>query len=86
MALAIHFNMWLQIYTSVKPLRIGYFTSLDFFPAMGDTVRVVLSAKEALESEGHTLVPFEMPDSFAMSRVMVDLAYADRGENSLKLW
>jgi hypothetical protein len=76
----------LQIYTSVKPLRIGYFTSLAYLPVIGDTEQIVLSAKEALESEGHTLVPFEMPDSFTMARLIADFAYADGGENSLKIW
>uniref|UniRef100_A0A8D2P2I3 Fatty-acid amide hydrolase 1 n=1 Tax=Zosterops lateralis melanops TaxID=1220523 RepID=A0A8D2P2I3_ZOSLA len=49
-----------EVYSSTKPLRIGYYET-DFFtmpsPAMRRAVR---QTKELLEEAGHTLVPFEL--------------------------
>lgn len=60
---------------SKKKLKIGYFTSLPYFPLVGDTEEIVLKAKSALESQGHTLVPFEMPDSFEMMNLVVRMIF-----------
>ncbi|CAG7836319.1 unnamed protein product [Allacma fusca] len=68
-----------QIFESKRPLRIGYYTSLPVFPAMGDTPDTVLKAKTALEALGHTVVPFEMPDPWRMVSVFATLATADGG-------
>ncbi|NWX37359.1 FAAH1 hydrolase, partial [Notiomystis cincta] len=49
-----------EVYSSTKPLRIGYYET-DFFtmpsPAMRRAVR---QTKQLLEEAGHTLVPFEL--------------------------
>ncbi|XP_021260802.1 fatty-acid amide hydrolase 1-like [Numida meleagris] len=51
-----------EVYSSTRPLRIGYYET-DFFtmpsPAMRRAVR---ETKQLLEEAGHTLVPFELPD------------------------
>lgn len=49
-----------EVYSSTKPLRIGYYET-DFFtmpsPAMRRAIR---ETKQLLEDAGHTLVPFEL--------------------------
>lgn len=49
------------MFKSNDELRIGYFLELPMFPPVGDTKRAVLEAKSFLESNGHTLVPFDLP-------------------------
>ncbi|OXA40478.1 fatty acid amide hydrolase 1 [Folsomia candida] len=77
---------WNEQMFSKKKLKIGYFTSLPYFPLVGDTEEIVLKAKSALESQGHTLVPFEMPDSFEMMNLVFDFCFGDAGEYLLKNW
>jgi len=74
------------MFLSKKPLRIGFFTSNDYFPVIGDTENVVLNAKSALEKAGHELVPFEMPPGYDMIKLISDYAYADNGVNFMNLW
>lgn len=51
------------IYTSKKPLRIGFYTNDGFFPALPACVTAVNKAKAILKKKGHTLTPFEFPDA-----------------------
>jgi len=74
------------MFSGRRKLRIGYFTSLSYWPPVGDTEDVVLAAKLALERQGHTLIPFKMPDSFEMMDLVFDFAFADKGELLLKNW
>ncbi|CAG7817001.1 unnamed protein product [Allacma fusca] len=73
-----------KLFHSTEPLRIGYFTSLPYFPTMGDTPETILKAKDALESIGHTVVPFELPNSFDIIEVYTALADADGGNQNYK--
>ena len=43
-------------------LRIGYSTEDILFPVHPGLKRAVMEAKSVLESLGHTLVPFALPD------------------------
>jgi fatty acid amide hydrolase len=73
---------WNQtIFESKRPLRIGYHTSLSIFPSMGDTADTVLAAKRAFESVGHTLIPFEIPDSEKYQHLTMRLWNADMGKH-----
>lgn len=72
----------LQLFESKIPLRIGYYTSLSFFPAIGDTVSTVLNAKSALESLGHVVVPFEIKNDWEIVRLMNDVVAVDFGLDS----
>lgn len=78
--------MSLQLFTSVKPLCIGYYTTIPYFPSIGDTESVIIQAKSSLEAEGHTLVPFELPDTFDIARLLSSFLYADDGWNGRKIW
>lgn len=73
-------QLYKQLFTSEKKLKIGYYTSLPFFPAFRDTQKTVVAAKTLLESRGHTLVKFEMPDEFHYLKVFCDLLMADHGK------
>lgn len=78
--------MNLKVFSNKRKLRIGYFTSLPYFPLLGDTEEVTLNAKRALESLGHELVPFEMPDSFKMMDLVFDFGFADKGMHMVENW
>lgn len=75
-----------QLFQSKQKLRIGYFTSLPYFPSMGDTEEVVLRAKSSLESLGHTLVPFTMPDQYVYMRTIGRFLLADNSRCLSKGW
>ena len=51
---------------------------MSFFPALGDTPNVVMKAKAALESLGHTLIPFKLPEDWNVVRVAFELYFADQ--------
>lgn len=53
---------------------------------MGDTEEVVLRAKSSLESLGHTLVPFTMPDQYSYMRTVGRFLLADHTRHFSKNW
>ncbi|CAL8110668.1 unnamed protein product [Orchesella dallaii] len=73
------------LFSSTKPLKIGYYTSLPIFPAFGDTPSTVLKAKSCLETmKQYQVVQFPIPDTFDLSRSIFGLYWADLGKNLLK--
>ncbi|CAG7819687.1 unnamed protein product, partial [Allacma fusca] len=79
--LALPFSWNAHLFESSTALRIGYFTSLSIFPAIGDTPKTILAAKEALQSKGHKLISLEnIIDSFEAYDVYSDLISADGGQ------
>jgi len=73
-----HIFLGAQSFRSPKSLRIGYSTSMPFFPTMGDSGEMVLRAKAALESLGHTLVEFKMPDPYDYMGIFGRIVLADQ--------
>jgi len=73
-----------QLFQSKEKLRIGYFSSLPFFPAMGDTEEVLMRAKSSLESLGHTLVPYTLPDEYNYMKVLMRFLMADHYQHFYK--
>ncbi|CAG7819493.1 unnamed protein product [Allacma fusca] len=71
-----------ELFKSTQPLRIGYFTTLAFFPTIGDIPETVLKAKTSLALMGHTLVPFELPDPWHIMEVFASLSFADGGNQN----
>jgi len=47
------------------------------FPSLGDTGVTILAAKAALEALGHTLIPFEIPESEHYHKIIMELEMAD---------
>ncbi|XP_009873832.1 PREDICTED: fatty-acid amide hydrolase 1-like, partial [Apaloderma vittatum] len=69
-----------EVYSSTRPLRIGYYET-DFFtmpsPAMRRAVR---ETKQLLEEAGHTLVPFELTNvDYVVFNFCVRGMFADGG-------
>ncbi|KAM4641631.1 vitamin D3 hydroxylase-associated protein-like [Discoglossus pictus] len=50
-----------EIYSTSKPLRIGYYDTDGYFLPNPGMRRVVLETKKLLEEAGHTLIPFTPP-------------------------
>ncbi|CAG7834509.1 unnamed protein product [Allacma fusca] len=75
-----------EIHESTRKLRIGYFSSIPFFPPVGDTIDVVEKAVEALKSLGHTLVPIEIPEGARLMRCAANFLLADQSLRLNKLW
>ncbi|KAM7046325.1 fatty-acid amide hydrolase 1 [Acridotheres tristis] len=74
-----------EVYSSTKPLRIGYYET-DFFtmpsPAMRRAVR---ETKQLLEEAGHTLVPFELTNvDHVVFNYCVRGMFADGGRSFVK--
>lgn len=53
------YNAIVQLKTSRK-LRIGYFDTLPLFESSASIKRAIRIAKDKLEAQGHTLVPFKI--------------------------
>ncbi|NWW62618.1 FAAH1 hydrolase, partial [Ifrita kowaldi] len=71
-----------EVYSSTKPLRIGYYET-DFFtmpsPAMRRAVR---ETKQLLEEAGHTLVPFELTNvDYVIFNYCIRGMFADGGSS-----
>ncbi|NWV36479.1 FAAH1 hydrolase, partial [Grantiella picta] len=74
-----------EVYSSTKPLRIGYYET-DFFtmpsPAMRRAVR---ETKQLLEEAGHTLVPFELTNvDYVIFNYCVRGMFADGGRSFVR--
>ncbi|KFQ22999.1 Vitamin D3 hydroxylase-associated protein, partial [Merops nubicus] len=50
-----------QVYTSSKPLRIGYYEGDGYFQPSPSMKRAVQQTRKLLQDAGHTLVPFAPP-------------------------
>lgn len=70
------------MFESKAPLRFGYYTSLSFFPAIGDTISTVLDAKRELENLGHDVVPFKLENDWNIVKLMNDVVAVDFGPDS----
>ncbi|XP_068095698.1 vitamin D3 hydroxylase-associated protein-like [Hyperolius riggenbachi] len=55
----VHFND--EMFSSKKPLRIGYYEEDGFFQPSPGMRRMVLETKKLLEEAGHTLIHFKPP-------------------------
>ncbi|GFO34811.1 fatty-acid amide hydrolase 1 [Plakobranchus ocellatus] len=70
-----------EIFTSRRPLRIGYYIHNGCVQSVPAVERAVLMAKNALEGLGHTLVNFEVRPKalYAFSNLFIPLLMADNG-------
>ncbi len=70
------------MFQSKTPLKFGYYTSLPFFPAIGDTISTVLDAKKELEDLGYNFVPFKIENDWEIVKLMNDVVAVDFGLDS----
>ncbi|XP_078575872.1 fatty-acid amide hydrolase 1-like [Branchiostoma floridae x Branchiostoma japonicum] len=74
-------------YEDKKPMRIGYFPTLQSCPPTPSMGRAVILAKEALEKAGHTLIVFDPPDQmYAIMDLTFRLISADGGKTFYTEW
>ncbi|KAJ6645715.1 Fatty acid amide hydrolase 1 [Pseudolycoriella hygida] len=71
-----------ELFKSKTPLKFGYYTSLPFFPAVGDTISTVLASKKELEDLGHVFVPFKIENDWHIMKLMNDIVAVDYGHDS----
>ncbi|GFO21154.1 fatty-acid amide hydrolase 1 [Plakobranchus ocellatus] len=71
-----------EVFTSKRPLRIGYYIHNGCMQCVPAVERAVLLAKTVLESQGHTLVKFDVKPKalYAFSNIFMPLLMADNGE------
>ncbi|XP_066301801.1 fatty-acid amide hydrolase 1-like [Branchiostoma lanceolatum] len=73
-----------EMYEDKKPMRIGYFTTLETCPPTPSMGRAVIMAKEALEKAGHT-VTFRIPqqglDVGRVARLLTSWSSSAMGQN-----
>ena len=60
-----------------RQLRIGYSTEDTLFPIHPGLRRAVLEAKKNLETQGHIVVEFPLPNSTRVSQLYSGFVYAD---------
>ncbi|XP_025909483.1 fatty-acid amide hydrolase 1-like [Nothoprocta perdicaria] len=74
-----------EVYSSTKPLRIGYYET-DFFTMPSPSMRrAVREMKQLLEDAGHTLVPFELDNiNYYIFNLCVRGLFADGGSSFCK--
>ncbi|XP_075688165.1 vitamin D3 hydroxylase-associated protein-like [Rhinoderma darwinii] len=73
----IYFNE--KTFSSVTPLRIGYYQEDGFFQPNPSMRRVLLETKQLLEEAGHQLIPFNPPRVDNMLAISFKLALGDGG-------
>ncbi|NXA31427.1 FAAH1 hydrolase, partial [Eudromia elegans] len=74
-----------EVYSSTKPLRIGYYETDSFTMPSPTMRRAVREMKELLEDAGHTLVPFELNNiNYYIFNLCVRGLFADGGSSFSK--
>ncbi|XP_041064813.1 fatty-acid amide hydrolase 1 [Carcharodon carcharias] len=69
-----------EVFSSSKPLRIGYYESDGFWIPNASMKRAVMETKQLLEEAGHTLVPFtSMRTRYAVNELIISGIGADGG-------
>ncbi|XP_078264499.1 vitamin D3 hydroxylase-associated protein-like isoform X2 [Rhinoraja longicauda] len=69
-----------EVYSSSKPLRIGYYESDGYWLPSASMKRAVMETKQLLEQAGHTLIPFApLKTSYAAKEFIFKGLSADRG-------
>ncbi|GMT03842.1 hypothetical protein PENTCL1PPCAC_26016, partial [Pristionchus entomophagus] len=72
-----------KLFEEGRKYRIGYYTTDGWFDPTPGCARVVQEAKEILEQEGHTLVPFTPPAVKEIFRVYISCLTVDGGVSLL---
>ncbi|XP_062920592.1 fatty-acid amide hydrolase 1 isoform X1 [Mobula hypostoma] len=74
-----------EVYSSSKPLRIGYYESDGFWIPLACMKRTVMETKQLLEAAGHTLIPFTpLKIPYAIKELAIKGIGADCGTTILE--
>lgn len=74
-----------ELFSSTRPLRIGYYLDDGWFRATPPLQRAVLEAKQRLESMGHTVVPFHPPNLTRAFQLFIGAVSVDGGKYLMNL-
>ncbi|XP_052095457.1 vitamin D3 hydroxylase-associated protein-like [Mytilus californianus] len=69
-----------EIYEEKRKLNIGFYVDDGSLKSIPACQRAVLEVKAMLESQGHTLIPFEPLDISKMSELFIKATFADGGK------
>ncbi|XP_002750826.1 fatty-acid amide hydrolase 1 isoform X2 [Callithrix jacchus] len=74
-----------EVYTSSRPLRVGYYETDNYTMPTPTMRRAVLETKQSLEAAGHTLVPF-LPSNipYALETLSTGGLFSDGGHTFLQ--
>ncbi|KAM5266407.1 fatty-acid amide hydrolase 1 isoform 1-T5 [Hipposideros larvatus] len=74
-----------EVYTSSRPLRVGYYETDNYTMPTPAMKRAVLETKQSLEAAGHTLVPF-LPSNipYALETLSIGGLFSDGGTTFLQ--
>lgn len=74
-----------EIYTSSRPLRVGYYETDNYTRPSPAMKRALLETKQSLEAAGHTLVPF-LPSNipYALETLCTGALFTDGGHSFLE--
>ncbi|KAL4222451.1 hypothetical protein ACF0H5_018490 [Mactra antiquata] len=71
-----------EIYNSKQSLKIGYYVTDGYTPAVPSCRRAVMLTKKALEAMGHTVVEFKPPRMvYAYTKLYLGTVMGDKGKN-----
>ncbi|XP_067846150.1 fatty-acid amide hydrolase 1 [Heptranchias perlo] len=74
-----------EVFSSSKPLRIGYYESDGYWIPNASMKRVVMETKQLLEEAGHTLVPFTpLRTLYVLTELVMQGLMADGGRTLLE--
>ncbi|XP_043554917.1 fatty-acid amide hydrolase 1 isoform X1 [Chiloscyllium plagiosum] len=74
-----------EVFSSSKPLRIGYYESDEFWIPNASMKRAVMETKQLLEEAGHTLVPFKpLRTQSVLNELIINGMTADGGSTLLE--
>nr|XP_060627539.1 vitamin D3 hydroxylase-associated protein-like [Anolis sagrei ordinatus] len=74
-----------EIYTSSKPLRIGYYEDDGYFQPSPSMRRAVREIKQLLQTAGHTLIPFVPPRlNYVVDELFTRGLFSDGAANLLE--
>nr|CAB3244174.1 fatty-acid amide hydrolase 1-like [Phallusia mammillata] len=69
-----------KLFGCTKPLRIGYYVDDGFNKPVPAVQRAVMMAKKHLETSGHILVPYKIPNVERAWELFMSLCFADGGK------
>ena len=74
-----------DIYTSTRPLTIGYYVNDGWYPAVPACRRAVMETKAKLERLGHILIPWQPPRIEFPMKAWASVMSADSGKRFTKV-
>ena len=75
-----------KVYESNRKMKIGYYEGDSVLPVTPGILRALRMSKKALQSRGHEVVTFNLPDMMEFFEMALDILLSDGGATMLKHW